>query len=425
MEHMNIFHRIFHGNLHPLANQKTKEDYIAYFNNQKTDELAKYGLEKQKQDNIDIYSLKYFYYESLLIDSLHRIKWDLHKKLFSFDQDDGNIENLIRNYQTFVLNYMRVVKQNYLIGKNKCSIFQISKDKSDIDIFKMIFNVLDEILVYLEQTFIRYIDHSLNLSYHQRLWFVHQNKEKVQILKKKIQKLQVTEMVKQEVCSILSKIEDNKLSSLTYESQNYYTALVNILSHLFKEFKEPSKEQLYSALISSDFNTFKVFFFITRDVNNNIKESYTNEEKLNGYKQYLKKLKTTTIAISYRLNPNLPSLRDQLMNWVNEEVIFCEHLIETEKAMSNAHAYKRKLLKLSVPEVSLFTKLLYESKLVDGPKTKLFSFVSNNFSTEKSKQISTESLSNNYYSVNESSKKSVRKLLKGMLFQLDQMKGEL
>ncbi len=430
MEHMNVFHRIFHEDLHPLTNQKTKEYYVTYFKTENIDKILYHNLTELQPENLDYKALKYFYYENLLNNILQEIKRDLHKKLFSFVEENGNIENLIKSYQTFILNYMKIIEQNYILGKERNLVYKISEEKTDTDIFKILYKTLDSILLFIEETFIKYIDKSLDISYQQRLWFVHQNQEKIEHILINIPNLQVPKIVKDEICQLLSKIKENKISNITYESKEYYSTLIKVLDHLLNKEIVPSKEQLYAVLISLDFNTFKIFFFMTDDIKSKIKILKNNEDKLKLYREYLKKVKTIVNTIPYRLNPDLPSLRQNLLDWITEEITFYQEFIKSNTSglmeeVNNNVSNNRRLLKVSVPEVSLITKLLYESKVVDGPRTDLFSFLSKTFRTEKASSISSESLSNNYYSVSESSKRSVKKMLKGMLLQLDQMNGEL
>ncbi|GAA4275978.1 hypothetical protein [Aquimarina mytili] len=426
MEHMNVFHRIFHGDLHPLTNQKTKEYYLTYLENKKHDELGRCDFRDLKMTNTGTITLKFWYYQSLFNHTLQNIKWDLHKKLFSLDKKVGDIDHLIKNYQNYVLNYMRIIEQNYLSAEDRKSIFKISEEKTNTDIFKILYKTLDSILLFLEETFLKYIDKSLDIPYQQRIWFAHQNQDTINTIQSKIHSLKVPKIVKDEIHQLLSKIKDNRISNLTYESKEYYSTFIKVLDHLFNKEKLPSKEQLYEVLISLDFNTFKIFFFMTDDIKNKVKSLKNNEDKLKLYREYLKKVKTIVNTIPYRLNPELPPLRKNLLDWVTEEIAFYEELIKFDKSRVLEETFNnRKLLKVSVPEVSLITKLLYESKVIDGPRTELFSFLSKTFRTEKAALISSESLSNNYYSVSESSKRSVKKILKGMLLQLDQMKGEL
>ena len=198
-----------------------------------------------------------------------------------------------------------------------------------------------------------------------------------------------------------------------------------MFEHLYKDKNAlTAKEKIYDILISLNFNSFKVFFFLTQEIKDVTNTCNTLEEKLNTYRKYLKKIKTTAETTSYKLNMQLPSLKKSVLSWIVEEIVFCEQQILHERSLQKNNREK-KLLKISVPEVSLVSRLLYDSKLVNGSKKDFFAFLSNTFRTEKSALISSESLSNNYYSISESSKRSVKKMLKSMLLQLDQMEGEL
>ncbi len=425
MEHMNVFHRIFHEDLHPLTNQKSREYYVNYFKSKSKDEYINSHLRQKSLENFDDQELKFFYYEDLLKNSLTNFKRDLTGKLFLFLEQNKSIENLVKSYQMFVLGYMNIIDQDYLFGEDKQSVFQISELRSNADIFKIIYRTLDAILLYIEQIFPRYLDQSLSIPYQQRLWFVNRYQETISGLLRELNKLEAPEIIVKEISKVLSQISSNTLPDLTYESRDYYKILIKVLDHLFTKENQPTLDKLYSVLISLDYNTFKVFFFMTKQVKDSMKDYYTNEEKLQIYQQYLKKVKTTAVTVSFRLNPDLPSLKEKLIEWVNEEILFYKQLTVLENDIEKENSFKRKLLKMSVPEMSLWTKLLYECRLIDGPKTEVFTFLSSVFRTPKSSLISTESLSNNYYSVSESSKRSVRSKLNGMLLQLDQMKGDL
>ncbi len=431
MEPMNVFYQIFHEDLHPLTNQKTKIAYVDYFKNKK--------VNKEPDNTVNIFTieesskqlLKYWYYEDILTDILRRIKRDLHEKMFSFTEGNNNIGKVIQTYQVFLLNYTKIIEENYLSPHDTSSIFQISEDKSDTDIFKIIYKTLDTILVYLEQTFMRYMDSTLDIPYQQRLWFVSKHRDDAKNLQQKINTLDLSEIVKKSICTPLLQIEKNELSGLTYESRAYYVTFIKVFDHLLKSEQFLCEEKIYIVLISLNYNTFKIFFFITASIKGKVKLCHSTEEKLQVYHEYIKKIKTTTVTSPYKRNSRLPSLKGQLLLWINEEIDFYNKKLKFEesKSLKNSHeTFKppyKKLLKISVPEVSLLTKLLYDAKLIEGPRTEMFTFLSGTFCTPKAKVISPESLSNNYYSISENSKRSVKKMLKTMLLQLDQMEGEL
>lgn len=84
MEHMNVFHRIFHEDLHPFTNQRSREYYL--------DQCSKnsYYTNYLELDNLSNQELKFCYYQKVLNHALKEIKRGLHKKLFSLVEESEN-----------------------------------------------------------------------------------------------------------------------------------------------------------------------------------------------------------------------------------------------------------------------------------------------------------------------------------------------
>ena len=76
---------------------------------------------------------------------------------------------------------------------------------------------------------------------------------------------------------------------------------------------------------------------------------------------------------------------------------------------------------VSISELSLITRLLFESELLTGSKKRVFEFLSSSFTTKTTKDISVESLSSRYYSVNNGTIDAVSKILRDMLYRLDHL----
>ena len=128
MEHMNIFYRIFHEDLHPLAHQRSKEFYIDYFRSITNDTFIYQDDHMVGIESMDYPGLKHAYYKSLFTIALREIKRALHQKLFSLTEDHRIVTNLIQNYQILVINYMKIIEQEYLTDIDRNLIFQVSKE---------------------------------------------------------------------------------------------------------------------------------------------------------------------------------------------------------------------------------------------------------------------------------------------------------
>ncbi|WP_299189614.1 hypothetical protein [uncultured Aquimarina sp.] len=424
MEPMDIFYQILHEDLNPLTSQTTQNFNSKHSKNQKVpDEITK---EKNVTSNTETFT----FYENLLADTLKKVKRDIHDKVFKCINDPSSINSIIQNHQILILNYCRVIEQNYLLEETNKK-YQISEDKCSTDIFKLVYQTLDAILNYLEVSFNKYLEPSLEIPYQRRLWFVHQKKERCRLLIVMLNATDIPPQLIEIICDPLHKIIHNDLYGFTYQQKEYYILYIKVLFKLLSK-DTIITEEVYAVLISLEFNTFKIFFYL-RDqyVAKKVKRAYGAQKKINILHLFLKEIKTTTITSETKYNPNLPSLKEQLLIWIQEEINGLQRTIESSSSSivkEKAATYNqntKKILKLSVSEISLITRLLYEQGMLEGSKRTFFEFLSSTFKTHKAKVISPESLSNRYYSIPDSTRTSVKKILRGMLLKLDTIQSEV
>ncbi|KAA1245784.1 hypothetical protein [Aquimarina sp. RZ0] len=425
METIDVFYRIFHDDLNPLTNQQDKAYYINHLKQTKPGNETINEIHKLNKhiEELSLQELKYYYYKDILRQSYQDIKRYLYQKTFSAIDNDIDVSKVIQNHQLSILNYLAILENDFLPNYEKESIYDISVDKTNVDILKLIYRILDDLLVYMERSFESYLKTSLEVSYQKQLWFVYHYQERVSVLISKVEELDIPKELKAILCIPLEKIRDNKVISLTYEYKDYLTMYIKVLWHVLHKNSVLNTYDLYSVLISLEFNTFKAFFFYKDYIKTQLSTCESEACKIVILEESQKKINTITVTYSRKLNPGLPSLKEQLLLWIKEELRFCEKRMMLRTTENNV--VSKKLLKVSVPEISLITRLLYGTKFIEGSKRDSFQFLSNVFSTKNAKVISPESLSNHYYSVNESSKRSVQKILKKMLVSLDDMEGEL
>lgn len=422
MEPMDIFYQILHEDLNPLTSQTTQKFNSPNSKNQKPNH------ELTKEENNSKEKERYSFYENLLSDTLKKVKRDIHNKVFRCIDDPSSINSIIQNHQILLLNYCKVIEQTYL-PDDKNEKYQISEDKSITDIFKLVYQTLDTILDYLEAFFYKYLEHSLEMPYQRKLWFAYNQKSRCTELSLLIEKSNISTELKHLISAPLKSISKNELVKLTYSQKSYYLLYIKVLRKLFLK-GNPNISEIYALMISLDFNTFHIFSYISKRAKKRVNGVSSIHKKLVILFGYLKELKAIAITSNQRFNPELPSLKEQLLVKTTEEILFYQKVIDRKPQVkvqndnNEIYSNQKKLLKISVSEISLITRLLYEQGLLDGSKKTFFEFISNNFKTSKRDIISPESLSNRYYSIPESAKISVRKMLRAILRQLNSIQSE-
>jgi hypothetical protein len=127
---------------------------------------------------------------------------------------------------------------------------------------------------------------------------------------------------------------------------------------------------------------------------------------LKSYNQ--KQLKTVK-----KYNINLPSVKGQIIGWLDEEIEYLSRIINLESTENNfpqVQEVKTKFLStLSVAQLSCFFGLLIETEIIKHKnQTDVLKFVSQNFRTKNTEKISLDSLRVKYYNVESSTKTAIR-----------------
>ncbi|WP_378181992.1 hypothetical protein [Aquimarina sp. SS2-1] len=422
MESLDILYRLFHEDLHPLTNQQTREYYHTTIENLVQDGGQKI-LTSSKED---IRSVRFQFYKLLLSDTQKKIQRELHQRVFLNYSEKEQIKSIVQNYQGLVLNYGQIIENNYLSRENELSKFHISPDMNDSDIFKLIYQTLDNILDYLEQIFYEYLDYSLPVSHQQKLWFIYKNKRLADIIITKLHKTDISKEFCEMIIAPLLRIRNNELPILSYENKAYLITYLKVFKKLLTKTPKPSFETICKVLISLEFNTFNIFFFIENHFRSQLENLNSRNELL---QLYLLKRNVVTISITstQRYNSNLPSLKEQLLIWLDEEIKLLKTNLKfssdtEEENLKSSINQEKKMIELTVSELSLIARLMYESDILKGSKKNFFHFLSDSFKTKKSNTISVESLSNRYYSINKATFRSVDGILRIMLYKLENLK---
>ena len=415
MESIDVFYRIFHEDLNPLTSQKSKEYYCTTIN-------SLLGKENVLDINEDFIKLRFQFYTKLLENTAQQVKRELHRNVYVLHLEEEKVLTMVRNHQSLLLTYCRMVERNYLSSEDDLLKFQVSSEASVTDIFKVVYHTMDNLLDYLDQFFYKYLDHSLPVSHQKRLWFIYTHKKLAEIIISKLMACNIPEEAKMVIIGPLVSVRDNMLTTLTYRQKLYMGTFIKVLKKLLKKQPNPSLESLFKILISLEYNTFNLFFYIERHFKKELDGRTPREQLLQLY--LLKKsVVTVSVTSTEKYNPELPSLKERLLVWLEEEIKLTKRKYELAKSetISSPLVAKKKHLDVSISELSLITRLLFESELLTGSKKRVFEFLSSSFTTKTTKDISVESLSSRYYSVNNGTIDAVSKMLRDMLYRLDHL----
>lgn len=375
---------------------------------------------KEGYENLSVNKAKYFYYRILLNEAHSVITKGLHHKLFKLKNED-QIRLHIKKYQVLISGYMNTVLQDYIPKDQWNSLFQISDEHTVIDIFKRIYQAMETVIVYMEKSFNRYLDTHQPVSYKSRLLLAMEHSEKLSEVFSHLEWARLDQQLYEIITIPFERLGVLEPLAFSYHNHAYHEAY--LLSFHEATLKEESltNKKVFLILWSMNFNGLKFFNYLTQKIHNELKEKNTVETKLELLYYYQKLCRQLPIKTQLRYNTNLLPLKDQMSIWLQEEISFQKRKLKfnsSEKSNSKNQGEKR-LVKMSVPQLSLFIRAIFEAGLVEGTRHEMLRFVCEHYRTDQQEHISEGSLKGKYYKVDTSTKRSVGRLLKKMLTHVE------
>ena len=147
-------------------------------------------------------------------------------------------------------------------------------------------------------------------------------------------------------------------------------------------------------------------------------------EKLDFLFHYLKIVNQKHCRTKLFYNSNLPSLKNQLISWIEEEINYL-----TKKAQLNTQQQQPNLFTqldkpklqsgLSVAQLAYFFKLQVDAGIIPHKNQRdIFRHIAEGYQTSKAHEISIESLSNKYYNAESTTIESLKDKIIQMLNQI-------
>lgn len=364
------------------------------------------------QNNTDlIFGEKEFNFNSnLLTNENIRIKLSIKNIVFK-QNSNSKIEHFIHKQQLALENLITIVVKEINPKKTK-DLYSISNNYNQIDNLKIIYDKLEKLQLFIEADYSDFINLNSRVPYHS---LVRRKKEMVPVVKLVRKSLLSIGLQNDLLQIVLDPLKINELDNSTYNQ--FITHLYELLNDDNGSFSE---ENIISLLVELNYNSKTFFEFQVREIAVVLKDIETFNSKMDYLMGTMKKyFQTNTFTfLAYKLL--LPSLNDQVIAWIEEEINYLnkKHFLENPTAaLMQQTAYKIKLQwDLSVAQLSYFFKLLHTNGIIKNKnQSDIFRNVAENNKTAKVENISVDSISAKYYNVETSTKEAVKSVIINLL----------
>lgn len=375
---------------------------------------------REDYDNLPDNKAKFYYYKIMLAEARSEICRKMHEKVLRLISEDQT-RLYVKKYQSLASCYMKSILIDYIPREEWNSLFQISGNYTTTDIFKITYQTLEDILVYVEKSFNQYLDINLPVPYQSRLLLAIEHAEKLSKVLTHLEWARLDYQLYEIVTMPFDQLGTLEPLTFSYLNHHYHEAYLLALYQETLEQEPFSNKKVWLILWRMNFNALKFFNYLTRQIHIELKEKETIGEKLELLYYYQKLCNQLPVKTHLRYNPNLPPLKDQIVIWLQEEIGFQKRKL---KHGDNNHSRtqtisEKTLLKMSVPQLSLFVRAIFEIGLVDGTRQDLLRFVAEHYRTDQQDSISLGSLKGKYYKVDTGTKRTVGRMLKKMLAHIE------
>lgn len=328
------------------------------------------------------------------IKSRERVEQFIHKKQYA-------LENLAN----------RLIKD--INPVNPSDIYQFSSNYDKIDCLKIAYIYLEKLLRFIEKEYNIYLNVNIQIPYRSQLVKEYEITDKLNELKSRLLGSKINDDLLKLVYEPLLKISTiNIQEKLTYYDFNYCTDFILILHHQL-DFENITEESITNCLFDLNFNSLQFFDCLVVDISKELNEAENNIQKIDILYLELKKYNQKQTRNFTRYNQKVPSIKEQIINWIEEEIEYLTKKIKLEAnqftAISNNEEKIKFLTSLSVAQLCYFFALLLESGIIEHKNhTDIFRFIADNFKTSNTNKISTDSIKSKYYNIETSTKNAVR-----------------
>ena len=338
------------------------------------------------------------------------------ERVFSL-KSKGRIEHFIQRKQQALENLShRLIRDiNPAVA---IEIYNFSSEYNKSDCLKVVYIYLEKLLQFIEIEYLQYLDIEIHVPFKTLLVKELEIDTKINFVKARLLEINLENPLLQIAYQPLLKITTLNINQqITYNELNYCS---NYISQLYKYLNDYNQsltsDKIIEWLLDLNLNNLEFFDYSTDKIQEALKFESSSSEKIDKLYQLLKYYNQRQTRNFMKLRQNLPSIKNQIINWIEEEIEYLNKKNSLNKGNSFQITHQEELEKmntdLSVAQLSYFFGLLSQIGIIKAKnQIDLFRFIAANFKTKSTSVISEGSIKNKFYNVEATTVNKIREKL--------------
>ncbi len=339
-------------------------------------------------------------------DEKEKIRLHIMEEVFNASEEKA-LHLLIDKYQCV---FIRLMDQIYLYRKNA------KKQDEYWELSKLLFDHLNELLCYLQVHYAKYFNLKQKMPIIKIEHTIKELRPKVEVISAALKRTILNEKLIRYIIQPLDQFAESE--AITYETFQYIKLVTSeFLSLDITAQPEDILNAVKKLLISIDYNAADISSFYINELDLLVSEEESVQCKLRILKFQLKEINQVIVKPEHGLYHDTPGLKEQIVNWLNEEIYFHEMEQTIVAAQPPGTSTEAKIhTTLSVPQLALLFRLMKEEQLITNTnQSELLKIVANNFTTMHKENFSYGHLHGKYYKIEANTKRTVYDILMKLL----------
>lgn len=330
------------------------------------------------------------------------------------------IEIYFRHHQTTLIKLADTVF-NYLQQKKAVNVYQLTNKSLVINFYKEILRVPEELLQFIAENYPGYFNTAIKIPDAQKWKSEPEIKSNLKQIRAALRKTDLNEKLLEITCEPIEALLSSTIE-ITYRELAYLKALINELQHFINR-KNSSNiyEEFSHLLLYLNYNRLRFFNYFIEALKDAGDHFDTLHDQIDFYSLQIKLINQLPVKPGLIYKPELPSLKEQIGNWICEELYYLEKKqrlifpasLHLDKDLENTGKIHTNL---SVSQLALGVKLLVDAKVITNKNsTELMSMVARSFKTDRQEVISEDSLRNKSYNFETATVEKLKDKIIGLL----------
>ncbi|MGB3468142.1 MAG: hypothetical protein WBA74_22845 [Cyclobacteriaceae bacterium] len=368
---------------------------------------------KESYNNLSFDEARFQYYKKYLEETCTSMRQHTIQQLLS--QEEYQIDTYVKNCQYIINNYKHILLKD-LIPCDDQLLFQISGKYTITDIQRLIYQSLDDLLLFLEGSFSRYLDNKALVPCQKQLVVASTVKSRINELISSLTSINLDEELNRLLLAPLASYGKMRPMNFTYEELFYRGEYLDTICQ-FNKGVTLDRKAILRLLWSLNYNSLAFCRYILKQIRNQVQTKCTFSEKLDQLFYYRKLASQWPVTTTRKYNPDLPPLKIQIIGWLEEEISFLER--KQDQYGEVMHQHEKSMMNISVAQLAVFVRAFFETGMVKGTRQELLHFTTRHYATEQQENISFASLKGKYYKIDIGTKRKVVRMIKKMLAHVE------